>query len=52
MRRFKSIKQAQLFVTAHAAVRKLFNLGRHLVGAGHYRNLRKSAFEEWRRVAA
>lgn len=52
MRRFKSMKQAQLFVTAYAAVRNLFNLGRHLVGTGHYRNLRTSAFEEWGRVAA
>ena len=34
MRRFKSMKQAQLFVTAYAAVRNLFNLGRHLVGTG------------------
>jgi putative transposase len=31
MRKFKSMKQAQRFVTAHAAVSNLFNLGRHLV---------------------
>jgi putative transposase len=47
MRKFKSIKQAQRFVTAHAAVSNLFNLGRHLVRAEHYRNLRISAFSEW-----
>ena len=29
MRRFKSVKQAQKFVTAHSAVSNLFNLGRH-----------------------
>ena len=50
MRRFKSIKQAQRFVTADAAVQNLFNLGRHLVRAQHYRDLRVSAFNEWRSV--
>jgi putative transposase len=41
------MNQAQQFVTAHAAVSNLFNLGRHLVRAQHYRNLRISAFGEW-----
>ena len=52
MRRFKSIKQAQRFVTAHAAVSNLFNLGRHLVRAQHYRDLRVGAFGEWSRAVA
>ena len=52
MRRFKSIKQAQRFVTAHAAVHNLFNLGRHLVRAEHYRDLRVCAFTEWSRIVA
>ena len=52
MRRFKSIRQAQRFVTAHAAVQNLFNLGRHLIRAQHYRNLRISAFSEWSRAVA
>ena len=52
MRRFKSMKQAQGFVTAHAAVSNLFNLGRHLVRAQHYRDLRVSAFGEWSRAVA
>ncbi|MEZ5573810.1 MAG: IS6 family transposase [Halioglobus sp.] len=52
MRRFKSIRQAQRFVTAHAAVSNLFNLGRHLVRAEHYRDLRISAFDEWSRAVA
>ena len=30
----------------------LFNLGRHLVSANHYRNLRVSAFAEWSRAVA
>jgi putative transposase len=52
MRKFKSIGQAQRFVTAHAAVSNLFNLGRHLVRAPHYRHLRESAFGEWSRAVA
>lgn len=46
-RRFKSVEQAQRFVTAHAAVQNRFNLGRHLVEAQYYRNLRAGAFNEW-----
>ena len=52
MRRFKSMTQAQRFVTAHAAVSNLFNLGRHLVSAQHYRDLRISAFSDWSRAVA
>ena len=52
MRRFKSVGQAQSFVTAHAAVYNLFNLGRHLVRAQNFRDLRMSAFNEWSRAVA
>ena len=52
MRRFKSTRQAQRFVTAHAAVSNLFNLGRHLVRVQHYRDLRVSAFAEWNKAVA
>ena len=52
MRRFKSVRQAQRFLGAHAAVSNLFNLGRHLVRAEHYRNLRVIAFNEWSRAVA
>ncbi len=47
MRKFKSVRQAQRFLGAHATVYNLFNLGRHLVSASHYRNLRTGAFNEW-----
>ena len=47
MRRFKSIGQAQKFVTTHASVSNLFNLGRHKVSAEQYRNLREDAFDVW-----
>jgi len=52
MRRFKSVTQAQRFVSAHAAVQNLFNLGRHLVRAQHYRDIRVSAFSDWNRAVA
>jgi putative transposase len=52
MRKFKSVGQAQKFLTVHAAVYNLFNLGRHLVRAQHYRDLRVSAFNEWSRAVA
>ena len=52
MRRFKSVRQAQRFVTAHAAVSNFFNLGRHFVRAEHYRDLRMSAFGQWSRAVA
>ena len=40
MRRFKSTRQAQRFLSTHAAVYNLFNLGRHLMSAQHYRVFR------------
>jgi len=52
MRKFKSVAQAQQFLNTHAAVSNLFNLGSHLVRAEHYRNLRISAFSEWKTVVA
>jgi putative transposase len=47
MRKFKSVKQAQRFLGVHAAVSNLFNLGRHLINAEHYRNIRIGAFADW-----
>jgi len=51
-RRFKSVGQAQRFLDVHAAVSHLFSLGRHLVRAEHYRDLRVSASGEWGRAVA
>jgi putative transposase len=52
MRRFKTSRQAQRFLTTHAAVYNLFNLGRHMISASHYRLLRAGALLSWREVAA
>ena len=50
MSRFKSSNQAQRFLGIHAAVYNLFNVGRHLVNAEHYRSLSISWFTEWGRA--
>jgi putative transposase len=52
MRKFKSLKQAQRFSDAHAAVYNLFNLGRHLVSAENYRHFRLRAFATWGKAVA
>ena len=52
MRRFKSTQQAHRFLTVHAAVYNLFNLGRHLVSAKNYRFFRSRAFSSWNCAAA
>ena len=52
MRRFRSVKQAQRFLSVHATVYNLFNLGRHLTSARNYRNLRIGAFNKWKLAVA
>lgn len=52
MRRFKSIGQAQRFLSAHAVVHNLFNLGRGMVSISSYRNFREGVFNEWREATA
>ena len=47
VRKCKSVRQVQTFLDVHASVSNLFNLGRHLVSSKRYRDLRKSAFNEW-----
>ena len=48
MRKFKSIRQAQRFLNVHSVVYNLFNLGRHLISAKHYRLFRLRAFASWK----
>ncbi len=52
MRKFKSVNQAQRFLSVHAAVFNLFNLGRHLISAKNYRLLRMRAFAAWKIATA
>ena len=50
MRRFKSVGQAQRFLTVHGEVGNLFRLGRHVIRATHYREFRSEAFSKWQQV--
>ena len=52
MRKFKSLQQAQRFLNVHAAIYNLFNLGRHLISAKHYRLYRLRAFASWQNAVA
>jgi len=47
---FKSMGQAQRFLSVHAEVGNLFRVGRHLLKACHHRELRGKSFAEWERV--
>ena len=48
MRRFKSMKHAQRFLSTHGHVSNHFRCGRHLMRACHYRNKMMKQFETWR----
>ena len=50
MRRFKSMKHAQRFLSTHGQVSNHFRCGRHLTRACHYRNKMVNQFETWRMV--
>ena len=50
MRRFKSIVQAQRFLSVHGPIQNLFRVGRHHLKAVHHRLLRARAFSDWREV--
>jgi len=52
MRRFKSVAHAQRFLGMHSVVYNLFNLGRHLISANHYRLFRMRAFASWKSAVA
>ena len=50
MRRFKSMAQAQRFLSVHGITQNLFRVGRHLLRAANYRMLRARAFVVWNAV--
>ena len=51
MKRFKSTKQAQRFLSAHDQVNNLFHLRRDHVSAEQYRAARARAFETWANIS-
>lgn len=52
MRRFKSARHAQRFLSLHDAVRNLFRVGRHLLRSSNHRLLRSRAFAVWQEATA
>jgi len=50
MQRFKSVTQAQRFLSVHGVIQNLFRFGRHLLQAVHYRLFRQRAFGAWAEV--
>ena len=50
MRRFKSLGQAQRFLSIHGVVQNLFLFARHLMRARHYRLFRMRSFFRWQQV--
>jgi putative transposase len=51
MRRFKSARQAQQFLSIHTPIHNHFQLRRHRLSASEYRAARDHAFASWREVA-
>ena len=51
MKRFKSPRQAQRFLSAHDQIDNLFHLRRDHVSAVQYRAARARAFETWAEVS-
>ena len=51
MKRFKSPRQAQRFLSAHGQIDNLFHLRRDHVTASEYRAARMRAFETWAEVS-
>ena len=50
MRRFKSMRQAQRFLSVHAQVSNHFRPGRHLMRACNYRTLMDGRFASWSEI--
>lgn len=48
MRRFKSARQAQRFLSAHGPINNLFRCRRHTLTRNAYRGMREKAFSMWR----
>jgi putative transposase len=46
-RRFKSPGEAQRFLSAHGPIYSFFQPGRHLLRAGHYREVMRRQFARW-----
>ncbi|MER8383873.1 IS6 family transposase [Mesorhizobium sp. M1405] len=51
MKRFKSARHLQRFVSVHDPIANLFNVPRHDIPSTHHRELRATAMQAWRQIA-
>ncbi len=51
LRRFKSHRHAQRLLSTHGPISNLFRIGRQLLNATHYRELRDRSFTMWNDVS-
>ncbi|MGV2125534.1 IS6 family transposase [Agrobacterium vitis] len=51
MRRFKSARHLQRFVSIHDPIANLFHIPRHDIPSTHHRELRKTAMQTWHQIA-
>lgn len=51
MKRFKSVRHAQRFLSTHCRIHNHFQLRRHLSSASRYRAARDQAFRIWHDIA-
>ncbi|NSZ19941.1 IS6 family transposase [Agrobacterium vitis] len=51
MKRFKSARQLQRFVSLHDPIANLFNVPRHDIPSAHHRELRTEAMQAWHQIA-
>jgi putative transposase len=50
LKRFKSAKSAQRFLSTHSAIYNTFNVQRHLISRGTLRQFRSEAMRTWNLV--
>jgi putative transposase len=51
MKRFKSARRLQRFVSIHDPVANLFHIPRHEISSGNRRELRTQAMQMWNEIA-
>lgn len=51
MKRFKSARHAQRFLSTHSSIHNHSQLGCHRISATEYRDARTRAFTMWREIA-
>jgi len=51
MKRFKSQRHLQPFVSIHDPIANLFQIPRHDISSGHHRKLRTAAMSLWAKIA-